>query len=82
MGVDVTIRNVNPEFWRGFKASAVKEGLSVGEAINLALKKFTTETETKKTTKKHKEIWDLEPVDFNVPDAEHFSQNVDKLLYG
>ncbi|MEK6887012.1 MAG: hypothetical protein AABW88_04215 [Nanoarchaeota archaeon] len=80
--MDVTIRNVNAEFWRGFKASAVKDGLSVGEAINLAMKKFAMEIEEKKSDKKHKEIWDLEPVEFDVPDAKHFSQNVDKLLYG
>lgn len=81
MVTDVTIRNVNPEFWREFKASAIKKGLSVGEAINLALKTFTMETEAKKT-KKQKEIWDLEPVAFSGPDAEHLSENIDNVLYG
>jgi len=80
--MDVTIRNVNAEFWRGFKASAVKDGLSVGEAINLAMKKFAMEVEEKKSGKKHREIWDMKAVDFKGPDAEHISERVDEILYG
>lgn len=80
--MDVTIRNVNADFWRDFKATAIKEGLAVGEAINLALKKFMTETVEKKKTKKHVEIWDLKPVKFKGPDAAHISENVDEILYG
>ena len=80
--MDVTIRNVNGEFWRDFKATAVREGLAVGEAINLALSKFMRETVEKKKMKKHKEIWDLKPVRFKGPDAEHISEKADEILYG
>ncbi len=80
--MDVTIRNVNPESWKDFKATAVKEGLAVGEALNLALKKFVKEVGEKKKVEGHKEIWDLKPVRFQGPDAEHLSQKVDEILYG
>ncbi len=79
--MNITIRDVNTETWRRVKTEAVREGMTVGEAANLAFEKWLEET-VKKKSKKGKSFWDLKPLSPKAKDAGTWSQNVDKTLYG
>ena len=77
----ITVRDVNPSLWRELKVEAVKEGLTIGGAMNLALERWLHDKETKKT-KKGKSFWDLKPFKFEGKDAGFLSTKVDEVLYG
>ena len=76
----ITARDVSPNLWRELKVEAVKEGLTMGEAINLALEKWLHEHKNKK--KISKSFLDLEPLEFKGEDAKYLSTKVDEILYG
>lgn len=76
--MNITIRDVNPHFWREVKIKAVKEGVTRGQAINLALNHWLQE----KTQKKQKSFLELEPFDYKGEDAKELSMKVDEVLYG
>lgn len=80
--MNITIRDVNPRFWRELKVEAVKEGLTIGEAINLALERWLHEYRNKQDRKKIKSFWDLKPFKFEEEGAEHLSSKVDEVVYG
>lgn len=79
--MNITIRDINSRFWRELKIEAVKEGLTIGQAINLALEKWLHDS-GKTGIKKHKSFWDIKPVKFEGEDAERLSMKVDEVLYG
>lgn len=79
--LNITIRGINSQFWRDFKAEAIREGLHLGEALNLALKNFLEELRMKKE-KKQKDFFDLEPISDKGKDAGRVSVRVDEILYG
>ena len=80
--MNVTIRDVNSKFWRELRIEAVKEGLTIGEAINLALEKWLQEYRKKRDRKQIKSFWDLEPFRYEGEDAGRLSAKIDALLYG
>ena len=80
--MNITIRDVNPRYWQELKVEAVKEGLTIGEVINLALDKWLHQYRNKKTSKKIRSFWDLKPIKFEGKDAEQLSTKIDEVLYG
>ena len=77
--MNITIRNINPSFWRKLKIEAVKEGMTMGQAINLALENCL---KRKQMQKKQKSFWELKPYFYQGPDADTLSTKVDEVLYG
>ena len=73
---------MNRNLWRELKVEAVKEGLTVGEATNLALEKWLHENRNNGRKRNHKSFWDLEPIAFEGKDAKELSRKVDEILYG
>ena len=80
--MNITIREVNPRFWRELKIEAVKEGLTIGEAVNLALERWLKEYTNKEKRKKARSFWDLKTFKFEGKDAGHLSAKVDEVVYG
>lgn len=77
MGVQVTIRDVDPEVFREFKAETVRRGLTLGAAMNLAMEKFRSELR-----KKRPRFTSLaKPMHWG-KGTEHVSEEVDAILYG
>jgi len=79
--MNITIRDVNPRFWRELKVEAVKEGMTIGEAINIAIEKWLIEYKIKEN-KKTKSFWDLKPFKFGGKESGQLSAKVDEVLYG
>jgi hypothetical protein len=79
--MNITIRGVNPRFWRELKVEAVKEGLTAGEAVNIALEKWLRECKIKEK-KRAKSFWDLKPFNYEGEDAGKLSMKIDEVLYG
>jgi hypothetical protein len=77
--MNITIRGINPKYWKEIRVKAVSEGIPTGEAVNLALKRWL---ETKKEKKKQKSFLELEPFDYKTEDATKLSSQVDEVLYG
>ena len=80
--MNITIRDVNPRYWKELKVEAVKEGLTIGQAINLALDRWLNEYKNKTNNKNIKSFWDLKPFNFGGKDAGKLSVKVDEALYG
>ncbi|MBI3027058.1 hypothetical protein HYY70_03005 [Candidatus Woesearchaeota archaeon] len=80
--MNITIRDVNPRYWRELKVEAVKEGLTIGEAINIALEKWLHEYKNKEIKKRAKSFWDLKPFRYGGKDAGGLSTKIDEVLYG
>ncbi|MBI2145053.1 hypothetical protein HYU18_01890 [Candidatus Woesearchaeota archaeon] len=78
----VTVRAVNRGLWRELKVTAVKEGITLGEAVNLAIQKWLHEQKEAQAGNKHKSFWSLRPFKFEGADKEKLSTLVDETLYG
>jgi len=76
MGIQITVRDVDPEVFRNFKADVVKSGLTLGAALNLAMGKFKAELQIK-----NKKFTEWESISWG-KGTENISQDVDKILYG
>lgn len=77
--VDITLRNMNKEVLQNFKAEAVREDKTFGEA---AVEAFLMWLEHKKFFQKKKmRLSDSKPVDFG-PGTENLSERLDEVLYG
>lgn len=74
MGVQVTIRDVDPNVFREFKSSATKHGIKLGSAITLAMEKFMS-------TNKREKFTTLKPVSWGKGN-EKVSEEIDEILYG
>ena len=72
--VNITIRNVNRKIYQEFKAEAARRGLTMGQALTLAMKEFIT------PEKKEISILDFKPFDWG-KGTEKTSEDVDKILY-
>lgn len=71
-----TIRNVNKKIFAEFKAEATREGLSVGEALNMAILAWLERRKKKKLSLK-----DFKPTNWG-KGTEKTSEEIDKILYG
>ena len=79
--MNITIREVNARFWKELKVQAVTEGVTLGQAVNLALERWLREKAQPKK-KKTKSFWDIKPVRLPGKDVPHYSSQVDEVLYG
>ncbi len=73
--VQVSIRNINPDVFKEFKAQVVKEGLNVGKAITFAMIEWLEQKNPKK------DFLELKPFDWG-PGTENTSKDMDRILYG
>lgn len=80
--MNITIRDVNSKLWRELKIETVKEGMTIGQAINLALENWIRGHRKRRNGHKVKSFWDLNPVKYGGKDAGHLSMKVDETLYG
>ncbi|MFQ6129116.1 MAG: hypothetical protein ACE5QW_09480 [Thermoplasmata archaeon] len=75
--MDTTIRGLDEETYRKTKAKAALLGLSVGQAVNDALRKWVAESEERPT----RSILDMEPVPLG-KGTERLSEEIDEIVYG
>jgi hypothetical protein len=73
--IQVTIKGVNDEVFREFKAESVREGLNVGSALTLAMKIWLDKAKKPKLN-----FLDLKPWSWG-KGTENLSQEIDKVLY-
>ena len=73
MGI-IAIRDVDQDTFQEFKATAVRRGLKIGQALTLAMENFMSQQKRGKFTS-------LKPTDWG-KGTENISQEVDKILYG
>jgi len=78
--MNITIRGINSQCWKALRIEAVKQDITIGEAINLALHQWLQKRGEKQ--KKQKSFFELEPFDYNGKDARELSTKVDEVLYG
>lgn len=76
MGIQITVRDVNTEVFREFKAEAVKRGLTLGSALTIAMERFGAELGKKKHT-----FTTLKPISWG-KGTKYTSEEVDTILYG
>lgn len=72
--MQLSVRDVDENVFREFKARAVKEKFNVGKALTLAMKNWAE----KRTPKKN--FLALKPTDWG-EGTENISQEIDKVLY-
>ena len=77
--VDMTIRNLDEEVLREFKAEAVRENKTFGQAAVEAFR-FWLEHKFSLKMKKKMKLSDSKPVDFG-PGTEGLSEQLDEVLY-
>lgn len=77
MGVQITIRDVNPQVFKEFKADAIRKGLTLGTAVTLAMEKFRSEL-----TKKRPLFTALVTPFHGGKGTERVSEEVDSIMYG
>lgn len=76
MGTQITVRDVDQEVFREFKAEAIKQGLTLGSALTIVMEKFRKELGKKKLN-----FTSLKPVPWG-KGTERVSEQVDQILYG
>lgn len=74
--MQLTVKEVDERVFREFKAEAVKEGYTIGKALNFAMSMWVW-----KSTKPKRSLLDLKPVSFG-KGTEKLSEEIDKVLYG
>jgi hypothetical protein len=77
--MDVTIRSVDEQAFRRFKAVAAGRGLKLGEALSLALREWARRDDAQA---KRPSLLAALPVDDWGPGSERLSEDVDRILYG
>jgi len=76
--MDSTIRNLDPKAYRALKARAISAGMTVGEAVNAAMRAYLARPEGQE---RRGSLRDLVPEAY--PDGnEHLSTEVDAVAYG
>ncbi|HLD33459.1 MAG TPA: hypothetical protein VJB66_01950 [Candidatus Nanoarchaeia archaeon] len=71
----VSIKNINKNTFREFKAEAIREGLTVGQALTSAMELWLTKTDTKLS------FMNFKPSDWG-KGTERLSEQIDEILYG
>ncbi|HLC54972.1 MAG TPA: hypothetical protein VJJ75_00405 [Candidatus Nanoarchaeia archaeon] len=75
--MQLSVKNVEKELFRQLKADAVKEGVQVGDALNLAIKLYLD----RKRKKPKVSFLDLKPQNWG-KGSERTSEQTDEILYG
>lgn len=73
--VDTTIRNIDHSIYKKLKIKALVEGITIGEAINRAVKTWLNIE-----PKKHKSILEIRPEHIG-KQYRHLSKEIDEILY-
>lgn len=76
--MDVTIRNVDAETYRRFKAYAAARGQTLGDAFNEVVMRTAV---AGIAWGQGKHLWEIEPVTVG-KDTVHLSEHIDDILYG
>lgn len=76
--MDTTIRNIDEHAYRALKAAAALKGLTVGEAINEAIRAYLTRPGVPLEAGS---LLDLTPEDYP-PGTERLSEDIDAIIYG
>lgn len=76
--VNVTLRDFDDELYKELKSEAIKDDITVAQALKKAV---ATWLSLHKHKKKKKSVFDYKPVDFG-PGSEKSSQEIDEVLYG
>ena len=75
MTTQITVRDVDENVFQEFKSEAVRQGITMGTALTLAMEKFQVELKKKKEIK----LW--EPTSWG-EGTKHLSEKMDDVLYG
>jgi len=75
----ITVRNVDEDVLRKFKARAIEEKMKIGEALTQAMSKWLREK--KSITVNPKILLRAKPFDWG-PGTEATSKEIDEILYG
>jgi len=73
--VQLSVRDVDEGVFRQFKEKAVREGMPVGKALNMAMSMWVWDN------KKRVRLTDLKPMNFG-KNSEKLSEEIDKIVYG
>ena len=76
--MDTTIRNLDPEAYRRLKAHAALRGLTIGEAVNEAIRAYLSRQWTTAGTGT---LADWEPEAYPAGN-ERLSEEIDRIVYG
>lgn len=76
MGIQVTIKEVDDRAFRELKAAAAKNKMTIGSALNLAIRSWLWTTQNTKGRLSKIKSWDWGP------GTERLSEQADKVLYG
>ena len=76
MSTQITVREVNEHIFQEFKAQAVRKGLTLGAALDLAMEQFLQDKETKQFL-----FTTLKPISWG-KGTEKTSEDVDRILAG
>ncbi len=71
----ITVRNVDEELFKEFKVEAVKEGIPIGKALNMAMVQWISQHK-----KPRKSLLDYKPTSWG-KSTEHTSEEIDAILY-
>jgi hypothetical protein len=71
----ITVRDVDQEVFREFKADAARQGLTIGAALTVAMEKFRTQLGKKR------KFTSLKPISWG-KGTEHLSEEIDEVIYG
>lgn len=77
--MNITIRDVDDMVFRNFKAEAVRDGTTLGNALTMAMKLWLEHY--KKNRRKKRDLTELKPFDWG-KGTESSSLEVDDILYG
>lgn len=72
---NITVRDVDEEVFREFKAETSKQGLKLGTALTLAMRRFKGELKTRR------KLTDFKPTSWG-EGTEHLSEQIDDILFG
>lgn len=80
----LTVRDVDEDAWRKFKAKTVEEGLKTGDALTQAMKVWVKEKESESASKAdYKKLLAIKPVTVGTKGKKvKWSEEIDETLYG
>ena len=73
--MDTTIRNIDPFIYKKLKTKAAQEGISIGEAVTMAVSEWLGVSKKKKRS-----IIDIKPEHFG-RQYRNLSEEIDEVLY-
>lgn len=76
--MNATIRNIDGNLYRMLKARAAREGRTIGEVLNDAIRSYLSESSS---PRKKRSLFDIAPEPFP-PGNERLSEQIDEILYG